>query len=734
MFRLVVTLCLLLSLVIAAEAAPKKTKISQISLKPTTIKQQLFIAQMGLDVRQAPDGSIVLFVKPSDITRLRSESIDFEVIHPDVQSFYEERNTESLSFGGFLTFSEIEQHLDNLYQLYPTIMTEKFSIDTTIMGRQQWVVKISDNPGVDEDEPEVFYISLIHAREPAGCAALLYFMEYLLSNYGSDPEVTDIVDHRELYFLPVQNPDGYIYNEEIAPEGGGMWRKNLRDNYDGTYGVDLNRNYGYMWGFDDYGSTPYTWDDLYRGTAPFSEPETQNVRDFVISRNFQIIHNIHCWSNLEIWAPSYRRIYSPREEFFVNLGDSMCQYNGYEPGIGWTLYPTNGGADDWAWGDTLSKPPIISVTAEIGSYTDGFWPDPARIPTLCEENVWPNLYMAKIADNPFKIGPPLRPSIESPDVAGANYTVSWSVSDTVNPGVSYKLYECQDRQQCTDDAEADYGYFSQFQMARSSYRCYSGAYSWHTDYSDELYHWLYSNNPYEVKPDDELRFHIWYEMGEDYEYFYAQVSLDGGYTFENLPGNLTTEFDPYNMNIGHGITGSSSNGWDEAVFDLSDYEGQQVIFRLAFYGYVSSREVGVYIDNIQNVEIFQTETEIAAATTDTSFECTSKPVGDYWYRVTATDAEGQESRWSPYTHTEVVPLVCCAVMGDVNDNGDLSGMDAVYFVNWLWNEGPEPHCLEETDVNGDNEISGMDVVYLMSYFWHDGPYPVECHPLLDGSK
>jgi murein tripeptide amidase MpaA len=127
------------------------------------------------------------------------------------------------------------------YFLYPNLITPKWSLGTTHEGRQIWAVKISDNPNVNENEPQVFFDALIHAREPQSMATVLYFMYYLLENYGINQEVTYLVNNREIYFVPVLNPDGYVYNQTTNPSGGGDWRKNRRNN-SGSYGVDLNRN------------------------------------------------------------------------------------------------------------------------------------------------------------------------------------------------------------------------------------------------------------------------------------------------------------------------------------------------------------------------------------------------------------------------------------------------------------------------------------------------------------
>src|SRR3990167_4545160 len=187
--------------------------------------------------------------------------------------------------GGFYTFNEVVAQLDTMRLLYPNLITVKDSTGSSIEGRTIWAVKISDNPDVNENEPQVFYNALTHANEQQGMMTVLYFMYYLLENYGTDPEVTYLVDNRELYFVPVINPDGYAYNEQISPNGGGMWRKSRRNNGGGIFGVDLNRNYGFNWGYDNIGSSPYPQEWNYRGAGPFSEPESQAIRNFCINKN-----------------------------------------------------------------------------------------------------------------------------------------------------------------------------------------------------------------------------------------------------------------------------------------------------------------------------------------------------------------------------------------------------------------------------------------------------------------
>lgn len=301
------------------------------------------------------------------------------------------------SMGGFLTLDEVVSELDAMLAAYPNLITVRQSIGTSVEGRAIWMVKISDNPNVDEPETEVLYTGLHHAREPQSMTTLVYFMWYLLENYGVDQALKDLVDGRELYFVPVVNPDGYAYNQLTNPTGGGLWRKNRRNNGNGTYGVDLNRNYGYGWGFDNTGSSPTASSETYRGTMAFSEPETQAIRNFTMSRQFTTAVNFHASGNMWIFPWAYQaNIYTPDHPLFLAWCQDMTQFNHYNYGtpIQTVGYLVNGGSDDWFYGDLQGKGKVYSFTAEIGSSSDGFWPTPDRIIPLAAENVYPNLVIA----------------------------------------------------------------------------------------------------------------------------------------------------------------------------------------------------------------------------------------------------------------------------------------------------------------------------------------------------
>lgn len=352
-----------------------------------------------------------------ELVAARASGVEVEVLVDDLAAHYlatrkgtceEGRGVSRVAadlcgpMGGYPTFSGVVAHLDTLHARYPGLITARVSLGQGHDGHDLWMVEISDNPGVDEGEPEALYTALHHAREPGSMMAVLYFMHYLAEQYGTDPNVTALVGSRRLFFVPVVNPDGYVYNETTAPGGGGFWRKNRRDNGDGEFGVDPNRNYGYHWGYDDAGSSPETWSEVYRGPAPFSEPETQAIRDFLEGgRHVSAAFNYHTSGNLLLYSWTYEDgAYTPDDDLFETLSDTLTAYNGYTAGTSPdVLYKVNGGSDDWMYGEQATKPKILAFTPEVGY---SFWPDPIDVYRLADENLEANLLLAQFAA-PFPV-------------------------------------------------------------------------------------------------------------------------------------------------------------------------------------------------------------------------------------------------------------------------------------------------------------------------------------------
>jgi hypothetical protein len=372
---------------------------------------------LALDHSTRQGDDVIFEASEADLELLAKAGIPVDVVIQDVEAFYETRIMSERglwqeaaqaggdgfgfgSMGGYYTYAEVVAKLDEMRANYPQLITVRQSIAVGHEGRDVWMVKISDNADSAEPEPSMLITSLTHAREPQGMMTVLFYMFHLLENYGTDLEATYLVDNRQLYFVPVLNPDGYVYNQTINPNGGGMWRKNRRNN-GGTFGVDLNRNYGYRWGFDNIGSSGSPSSDTYRGPSAFSEPETAGLRAFHMANTIWNAFHYHTYGNYEIHPFGYQASAFPPQpdrSYFQHYGNVIIAMNGYNLGnASQTVnYVTNGDAVDYCYGEQTEKNKVFGFTPEVGGQGDGFWPASSRIFPLAIENLGPNLYYSWI--------------------------------------------------------------------------------------------------------------------------------------------------------------------------------------------------------------------------------------------------------------------------------------------------------------------------------------------------
>lgn len=383
------------------------------------------------------DTWIVSDFSADELELARQNGFGVEILIADVQEFYrnqnsakpasdeQEKNTDCTqtngssytqpanpshwnhgSMGGFLTYQQFLDEVDEMAATYPNLITTRAPISTftSIEGRSIYWMRISDNPNTDENEPEVLYTAVHHAREPNSLSEVIFYMWHLLENYGTDPEITYLVDSTEMYFVPMVNPDGYIYNETTDPNGGGMWRKNRRQNSGGSYGVDVNRNYSYGW--NTTGVSTQQSGETWPGTAAFSEPETQAMKWFCENRDFKYAFNSHTYGN-DLLHPigTTTAEYAADHAYFEAFTHHMVKYNGYAALKSSALYPASGDSDDYMYKvDTVVKPKIFSMTPEVSSSSGGFWPAESEIDDICRGMVFPNMVLAHLTHNYYVIG------------------------------------------------------------------------------------------------------------------------------------------------------------------------------------------------------------------------------------------------------------------------------------------------------------------------------------------
>jgi len=388
------------------------------------------IAETGVSMDIAtlrPGVSFVAEYSETELRAIKDAGFTYEVLIEDMSTYYQQRNRNfdvddfnrmmgardngtpyptpenfSLgSMGGFHTNAEAMDELDDMRDLFPELVSERMVIGetTTIEDRNVYYVRISNSPDEEQDKPKVLYTALTHAREPASLQQMLFQMWYLLENYDNDPEIQYLIDNMEMYFVPVVNPDGYVQCETTHPNGGSMHRKNMRVNSDGSIGVDLNRNFGYEWGHDNSGSSSIPSQQTYRGTAPFSEPETQLQKELAETYDFKLALNNHTFSDLLIYPWGYNDQLTPDGDIFIEYADYMTRENGYVYGTCYeTLgYYANGVSDDWFYGEQVTKDKVFAFTPEAGSPADGFWPAVNRIEEICAGHTHMNMGLARLA-------------------------------------------------------------------------------------------------------------------------------------------------------------------------------------------------------------------------------------------------------------------------------------------------------------------------------------------------
>ena len=274
-------------------------------------------------------------------------------------------------FGLFFNYWEMRDTVQHLAQRYPAIT----AIDTSMRTFQHkaiWCLKISDHPESTENEPQVFINAAIHAREPMGTHTTIGFATSLCANYGHDSLVSWLVNNREIYIVPVQNVDGYVYNSDSGGASAN-WRKNRNNTSPRTGpGVDLNRNYGYKWAYDNVNSSPTPSNEVYRGPSRFSEPESQVFRDLQAAHKFRTEMDFHTYGRSNMYPWGYDAVTPPDAAVLAEMCDTLGVYNAYSGG---QASGVNGVSFDWEYSDTLfnGSPKFVTYafTSELG--INDFW-------------------------------------------------------------------------------------------------------------------------------------------------------------------------------------------------------------------------------------------------------------------------------------------------------------------------------------------------------------------------
>ncbi|HEY8278646.1 MAG TPA: M14 family metallopeptidase [Bdellovibrionota bacterium] len=300
-------------------------------------------------------------------------------------------------------YAEMNAELDALVAAHPTLV-RKFSIGKTSQGRDIWGVRIGAHAtdGLSPSGlPGIVFMGGHHAREHLSMEIPLLLAKHLAE--ARDGTVLRLLDTRDIFIIPMINPDGAEY--DISTGSYQMWRKNRNANGGNRCaGVDINRNYGFQWGTG--GSSTDACSDVFMGPKPFSEPESQAVKAFVEGHpNLKVLLSFHTFSELVLYPWGHKN--DPIDNradlsAFETMARTMAGWNGYTPQPTHDLYIASGDTTDWAYG-ALG---IFAFTFEMSPRSmwggGGFYPGPAEIQHSFQNNLRPALYLIDLADNPHR--------------------------------------------------------------------------------------------------------------------------------------------------------------------------------------------------------------------------------------------------------------------------------------------------------------------------------------------
>ncbi|XP_045777843.1 uncharacterized protein LOC123875839 [Maniola jurtina] len=355
-----------------------------IKIYPTNTQQIEALRRLGdpeyrlefLKRSRSFNDSTDVLVPPDEIPNvqnfLKSQYLDYDV-KPNYGRSLEsaERTPKRRILRGFgvfeyHSFQAIQEFIDNLAKRHPDLVTLQ-NLGTSYQGRRMKLVKISSNP--DAGNPIIFIDAGIHAREWVAPAMAVYLIHRLVN----DPEARQELDGVDWYILPVVNPDGYEYTRTSRAHR--MWRKTRsKNNLLGCFGVDGNRNYGFKWAVSGVSSNPCDT-ETYAGPKPFSEVETQMVRNIMLenSERLKLYVSLHSYGQYLVYPWGYTGDFLPKEwkklDSLARSVSDAVQKAGGEPfrvlSAG-KWYPAAGGSDDFAYG-VVGVP--YSFTMEL---TDGY--------------------------------------------------------------------------------------------------------------------------------------------------------------------------------------------------------------------------------------------------------------------------------------------------------------------------------------------------------------------------
>ncbi len=586
-----------------------------------------------------------LVVDEQGLQRVIASGFPYEVTVHSLE--YEKKKMR----GSYLSYAEINDSLRRLAHRYPEIcMLDSLPL-TTYEGRRIYGIKISDNVGVEEDEPGFTIDGCHHSREWATPQAVLFFADSMLKSYGVVPEITEIINTTQIYCFPLINVDGYVYDYP----GQRRWRKN-REPFGGAVGTDPNRNYGgavngeidgYWGAADERQVSHYPSQQTFCGAYAFSGDEVRGYAAYIRKHKITTGFSLHSYGEQVMYPWGYKGEGTPDSILYDNKGAYMAgmmhRLGGgtYHPGRSYNNpYPTCGNTRDWVYGYNkwVAGLSALFYGAEIGT---SFYQSQSDLDNISRQVFKAAKYLAGFADSLILVAegfvPP--PIIYPLGAVNADFTIYWHAKNSYdNHPVKWALVELSNPSVIEDDLESGTSRWILEGFTLTNTRSHSGSYSFFSGNSNNMNHAVRTAYPYIVQPGDSLIFWCWYDLELNCDVAVVEVS-------ENTKEWFCIDTMRYTGNSG---------GWIRKALSLSSREGKSVYFRFRSMTDGNTLRTGFYVDDISPVCQFMKVDTISLSITDTSYRFTNHPEGEYYYYVKGYNTT---YGWGDYSQLEKADVV-----------------------------------------------------------------------------
>ena len=316
------------------------------------------------------------------------------------------------------------------------------SIGETWEGRPIMMVTISQDVAYADEKPALLYTGTIHAREWIGIELATRFVRYIIENYKVNPRLLRALTRNTLYMVPCLNPDGFEYSRRHFS----FWRKNRRDNGDGTFGVDLNRNFSVR-----FRKSSDTSSNIYGGPEAFSEPETRAIKDFVDSHpNIAIALDYHSQGN--VFFPAHKFNHEEEVEgadlniLCANMASEIRKVTGRQYGIHRGKPPFNlihGSGREYYYSKGILATVVEVGTRNIPDYL-------MNMSQSVDENIPALVYALESAVNYSKHAPERVANFTAGQISASEVTLNWEHES--DSDIFFEVYRSDTpKQPCSDN-------------------------------------------------------------------------------------------------------------------------------------------------------------------------------------------------------------------------------------------------------------------------------------------